>query len=337
MELLNLFTKHEINLRKRKIVVVANVRNKTHNFKNLSLQMANDNEFFSTEEFDEIATALKNLDLFVKVYYNELDFFEEILEQKYKPQEIIVLNFARNGISQGKKSLIPCFCDLTGIKYSGSDAAVQSLCRNKLFWSSILIEENLPVLKSYGVSHENIDKIADLLKKDNEYIIKPIAESSSMGVTSNLNKNQVIDYFSNNEGNFLVQNFLPGNEYEVPFFELNGQFFAFQPQKINYNGNILNEELSVLNDYYYSTSDLPEQLNTFMVNSAIEVAKVLGMKKYGRIDFKFDDNQQPYIIDIATLPYITKNSSFQHAFQEIGQKYESIFKSLLITALLSSN
>jgi len=337
MELLKLFFKNQTELRKHKIIVVANVRNKTHNFKNISLNMANDNEFFSAEEFDEIANALKKLDLFVKVYYNELDFFEEILSQKYKQNEIIVLNFARNGITEGKKTLVPCFCDLTNIKYTGSDAAVQSLCRNKLFWSSVLLAENLPALNSYGLSCNNIDKYIDLLKDDTAYIIKPIAESSSMGVTSKMSKAQVINYLLKNEGKFLVQKFLPGNEYEVPFFELNGQFYAFQPQKINYNGDVLDEKLSVLNDYFYSASDLSAKLNNSMVNSSIEAAKVLGMKKYGRIDFKLDENGQPYIIDIATLPYITDNSSFHHAFQEIGEDYTSVFKALLTTALLSDN
>jgi len=106
----NLYNQYLDELKRYKILVVANVRNKTVNFKSLSLNSANEIEFFSENEFKEINTAIRQLGLFTKVYFNELSFFEDILNETYQPNEIIVINFARNGSREGKKSLVPSFC-----------------------------------------------------------------------------------------------------------------------------------------------------------------------------------------------------------------------------------
>ncbi len=337
-ELLIKFKECEDNIRKNKIVVVANVRNKTGNYKDYTLKMANENEFFSLDEFHEITDGIRQLELFTKVYYNELMFVDEILTKRYDPNNIIVVNFARNGITEGKKSFVPCFCDLLNIKYTGSDAAVQSLCRNKYVWSCVLQQNSIPVPKTFLYTcYEDLDDIKLKLKKNEEYIIKPVSESSSMGVTTAMEKEKVISFLNDNRNKYIVQAFLSGGEYEVPFFELDGQIYPLPPQKINYKGTILDENLSVLNDYFYSPSDLSVQLNNFLLRTAIKTAKCLNIKKYGRIDFKLDQSGNAFVIDIATLPYITKISSFSAAMEQLGLDYSYIFKFLLTVTYLSGD
>lgn len=335
-ELLEKFEKYEDNIRKHKIIIVANVRKRTGNYKHYSLNMANENEFFSMNEFHEIADGIRQLKLFTKVYYNELEFVDEILTHRYEPDNIIVINFARNGITEGKKSFLPCFCDLLNIKYTGSDAAVQSLCRNKYVWGCVLGEEGIPVPESFLYSgHKDLNMLERCLNKDDKYIIKPVSESSSMGVTAPMFKSEVISMLDGNQTRSLVQKYLSGAEIEVPFFELNGQVYPLPPQKINYNGTMLDENLSVLNDYFYSQSNLSSSLNEYMLNITAKVAKCLNIKKYGRVDFKLDGFGNPFIIDIATLPYITKNSSFSAAMKHLELDYATIFKILLSVAILS--
>lgn len=334
-KLLKVFEINKKELSDYKIIIIANVRNHTGKFKSISLNQANPIEFFSDDEFDEICNAIYNLKIFTKIYYNELDFIEDILNKTYQLDKIIVINFARNGIIEGKKSLIPAFCDLLNIKYTTNNAFVQSLCRDKYVWGCVLNASKLPALHS-TCFYENIIVGLDNIDNNNLYILKPKAESSSLNVSEALTKSDILKIVNQNNNNFIIaQKYLCGDEIEVPFFELNGCYYVQEPIKINYSGDILNENLSEENNYFYSDCNLSRIQISDIKEITLKVAQILGMKKYGRIDFKCDENGKYYIIDIATLPYLTKNSSFAYAAKKHNLEYDAIFKILVIIAFLS--
>lgn len=334
--LLKMFEAHKKEINKYKIIIVANVRNHTGDFKSFTLNKANPIEFFSDEEFDQICKAILDLRIFTKIYYNELDFIEDILKQLYELDKIIVINFARNGVIEGKKSLIPSFCDLLNIKYTTNNAFVQSLCRDKFVWSCVLQQAGLPSLKTLCL-HGDCEINIDNLSNDELYILKPKSESSSLNISKALNKSKVLLFLKNNKENFIVQKYLCGKEIEVPFFELNGEYYIQEPAQINYSGNILYENLSEENAYYYSECNLSDRELLSLKETTLKTAKILGIKKYGRIDFKLDRYGNAYIIDIATLPYLTANSSFAYSAANHNLQYNSIFKALLVIAFLSGN
>lgn len=336
INLVELFENNKEEINKYKIIIVANVRNHTGDFKAFTLNKANPIEFFSDEEFDQICKAILDLRFFTKIYYNELDFIEDILKQSYELDKIIVINFARNGVIEGKKSLIPSFCDLLNIKYTTSNAFVQSLCRDKFVWSCVLQQAGLPSLKTLYL-HRDCETNLDYLSDNELYILKPKSESSSLNVSKALKKPEVLSFLKNNKGNFVVQKYLCGKEIEVPFFELNGEYYIQDPAQINYSGSILYENLSEENAYYYSVCNLTSREVSNLKETTLKTAKILGIKKYGRIDFKLDKDDTAYIIDIATLPYLTANSSFAFSAKKHNLQYNSIFKSLLVIAFLSGN
>lgn len=97
---------------------------------------ADESEFFSRMEFAEIASALFNVFGFARVFYSEISFIEYVIHNKIQPKDCIVYNFSRDGVNPGKKSLIPAFCDLYGIKYTGSNAFVISFLETKGFMAT---------------------------------------------------------------------------------------------------------------------------------------------------------------------------------------------------------
>lgn len=332
--ILKLFEENFLLLKFYKILIVANIRGKSGNYKSLKVRMANQNEFFSDSEFDEIYAAIQSLNLWTKVYFNELDLINDLLCEKYDTNKIIVFNFARNGVIEGKKSLIPVICDLLNIKYTTCNAFIQSLCRNKYIWGNVLYKEGLPVLSNVLISNGKIINNVQI-DYDKLYISKPIAESSSIGISSADKINNIL--LKSNTNRLIAQRLLIGEEFEIPFFELNGEYYILNPTKIIYKNNILNETLSLTNDYYYDELELPLEQKEYFKNIVKKACQILNLKKYGRIDFKFDDKGKAYIIDIATLPYITKKSSFFYQFNKNNYSYNEIFKCLIVIALLSTN
>lgn len=334
--LYNLFKQNYYQLKKYKLIIIANVRGRTCDFKNYKLRKANENEFFSDEEYKEIFNGIKKLDIYTKIYYNELDFIDDLINNKYKSlNNIIVFNFARNGVIEGKKSLIPSICDLMNIKYTTSNAFIQSLCRNKYIWGNNLKKEGIPVLNNYLVQNGKILNNLNEIKMDDLYIMKPLAESSSIGITIQKSFDKLINESKNNSNEkFIIQKYLNGIEIEVPFFELNNEYYILEPTIIIYDEKVLNENLSLQNSYHYEKCNLSNKKITIIKKIAKQTAILLNMKKYGRIDFKLDENGNPYVIDIATLPYLTKKSSFAFQFKNLNINYENIFAIILIIAIL---
>ena len=129
--------------------IVADAQTKTVRESDPRISHADESEFFSRMEFAEIASALFNVFGFARVFYSEISFIEYVIHNKIQPKDCIVYNFSRDGVNPGKKSLIPAFCDLYGIKYTGSNAFVISLLRNKRIYGDILSKNGIPVPITY--------------------------------------------------------------------------------------------------------------------------------------------------------------------------------------------
>lgn len=140
-----------------------------------------EDELFSRTEFAEIASAIYDAFGFVRVFYSESEFLSFILSNKIDIQNTFVFNFARNGTKEGKKSLIPAFCDLYDIRYTGSNAFVISFIRNKFFYYSILKNHNIPIPNFWLIDDMNfIDKRRPIANA--KIIAKCNCEAASTGL-----------------------------------------------------------------------------------------------------------------------------------------------------------
>ena len=122
------------------VFIIANTHNIDKETKQWNYEHSTLDEFFSRQEFSEISSAIYNIFGFVKVFYSELEFVEYVMKRDVDRDNLIVINFSRDGKKEGKKSLIPAFCDLLGIKYTGSNAFVISLLRNKFVFSNFFTQ-----------------------------------------------------------------------------------------------------------------------------------------------------------------------------------------------------
>lgn len=161
--------------------IVADAQTKTVRESDPRISHADESEFFSRMEFAEIASALFNVFGFARVFYSEISFIEYVIHNKIQPKDCIVYNFSRDGVNPGKKSLIPAFCDLYGIKYTGSNAFVISLLRNKRIYGDILSKNGIPVPITYEFLPDRTTQ-ADILDVFNglDILMKNIDESASI-------------------------------------------------------------------------------------------------------------------------------------------------------------
>lgn len=291
-------------------------------------------EHFTISEFEEIYQGIVLAGFFVRsVFFTEIEFICDCTNNPKAYENTIVFNLCRNGSLANKKTVVPSICDLLGIQYTSSGASQCALARNKCLFSKLLKQEGIRC----PVTSLNLEEIQAQLSNNELIISKPNTESASQGVHEN---NIVPVSEATSDGNTLLQQYIDGYECEVPIIQLNDEFIVFPPVGISYNGayfGILSYETSLNNDYeFYSLLDvLSEDTCKKIMEDAVKTFSLLGLSKYGRVDFRVDKNtHKHYVMDISTTPYITKHSSYSFAFEKMGLKYNDIF-SLVVAAALN--
>lgn len=297
-------------------------------------------ERFSIEEFNEIYQGIVDAGYYIQaVYYNELDFISEYVEHPGRFQNCLVYNLARNGIGANKKTIIPSFCELVGIKYSSSPSLSCALCRNKYYFTSLFRAHNIPVPKSWLLS-ETGDWVNGAPPNGTQVICKPCAESASQGVNEHgifVASSSIFNRFVGCQ--YIVQEYIEGEECEVPVFKVGNVVKVLEPVGIDLLGKcILDEQASAdncYNFYRFRTSSLHTM--QLIKEYTARAFNLMQMEVYGRIDFRVAADGIPYIFDISTTPYTTKHSSVAFAFQQIGLKYCDIYEAIIFSALQRSN
>lgn len=333
-EILKTFNEKEIDY---DVYIIANAHNIKKETEKWDYAHSTLDEFFSRQEFAEISSAIYNVFGFVKVFYSELEFMDYVIKNKIDRNNLIVFNFSRDGIREGKKSLIPSFCDLFEIKYTGSNAFVISLLRNKFVYSTFLSHLNIPVPNSYlfNIRKGFINSEPNCGIK----IIKCVNESASIGMTDNniitiKNDSSYIGKIKDcmklmSTENVLIQDYIEGSECEVVVFNRGDTYFSLDPVMLKIkNNSIITTDIS--NSYDYDFCLLSDHYDSDICASisacAENAARLLNIKTYARFDFRIDPNNNFFLIDIAGTPYTIHHSSIAFIFKHYKLQYEDIFR-----------
>ena len=307
---------------------------------------ADESEFFSRKEFAEIASALFYVFGFAKVFYSEVEFIEYIIKNKPLPNECYVYNFSRDGIQECKKSLIPAFCDLCNLHYTGSNAFTISLLRNKWMFSQIVKNYNVLTPRSFIYPNDLFDIETIFLNQD--ILVKNIFESASQGLSSNNRihaDGKIIDKINATltqmkTNNVLIQQYIDGPECEVLVLQFEKKYYALEPIELLINGaDFLDSNIS--NAYAYSFRKLSDSCDKETVQrvkeAAVKAASALNIKDYARFDFRIKE-KQPYLIDIAGTPYTIQHSSIAYLFQDVFKlHYNDIYKVIMACCISNYN
>lgn len=326
------------------VIVVANTHNIVEETKKWNYKHTTLDEFFSRKEFAEIASAIFNVFGFVRVFYSEVEFIKNMIENNQNKANTVVYNLARDGIHEGKKSLIPSFCDLFGIKYTGSNAFVISLLRNKYVYSNFLHQLGIPIPNTF--LYDVFEGFITSFPADGRKIVKYINESASIGLTNNniiefennascLKKLQNITNQMQTE-KVIVQDYIEGDECEVLVIKYKQKYYALDPIMIDIHGSsIITSNIS--NAYDYDFCLLSEKYNNQLCSDickcAEKAATLLNIDTYARFDFRIDSNNNYYLFDIAGTPYTIKHSSISYIFKKYGFRYEDIYKTFVQIAM----
>ncbi len=234
-----------------------------------------------------------------------------------------------DGVMQGALKLMGLPC--TGSNVLGSALSMDKL-RSKLCWRG----DGLPT-PDWMLLRETVDLQRSEQLLGYPVIVKPAQEGSSLGMSLAGNYEELIEAWklaSQFECDVFAEKWVTGKEYTVGFIgqsplplirlETPNQFY-------DYEAKYLSETTQ-----YHCPCGLGQETEQALQSMAMEACHSLSVAGWGRVDLLIDEQNQPWLIEINTIPGMTDHSLVPMAAKAAGISFDELTWLILETSLQAS-
>lgn len=234
------------------------------------------------------------------------------------------------------------------IPFTGSSSLSSALAFNKFLTKETLRNYDIVMPQHATINRGQLEEedietiVADIRASFGpEYIIKPTANGSSIGMTLVRDKNDlkdsILQAFTNSKSDsLLIEEFVRGREatsgiledfrnerlYNFPAVEvIPPREFQFFTNDAKYSGKT---EIVCPARFSYKERQKIAEVSTL-------VHEVLNLSQYSRSDFIVRDGQV-YFLEVNTLPGLTNESLYPKAAESVGLAFDDLVEHLVLTA-----
>jgi D-alanine-D-alanine ligase len=235
---------------------------------------------------------------------------------------------------------IPAILNMYSIPYTGNPLEAMFITTSKVLTGSYLDNAGISSPRWFLPSECN------RLEADKKYIIKPIWEDGSLGITHDSVFTFYPGYEKNLEGysdrHWVVQEFIDGREFNIslikgpqgpevlPAAEMTFIDFADRPRIVDFKAKWEHDSFEYINTVRrFPGNSLEPELEERLRKSASECWDLFGLKGYARVDMRVDSNNIPYVIEVNANPCISPDGGFVAATQEAGYNFNQIIQRII--------
>ena len=254
----------------------------------------------------------------------------------------IFINYNYGYPSQFKRGQSPIFLEMNHALYSGSDPFVSLLVNDKYCSKKVISKNGYKTANSLLIhNNEDIKYISDS-NINTPIVIKPNTEGSSLGIDNNSYCETYSEAVAqclkllNSFSPLIAEEYITGYELTVWIIGNKNNFKLICPLLISVN-NIFYFESKVITIYdkanHSRCYSLPQNFfSNKIINNIIEISKQifidLGMRDYGRLDFRIKDSEI-FFIEANALPIFSKTSEIGEICKLYNISYEKICELLI--------
>ncbi|MEO0143070.1 MAG: D-alanine--D-alanine ligase [candidate division WOR-3 bacterium] len=234
----------------------------------------------------------------------------------------------------GEDGTVQAILEFYGIPYTGSGIIGSAIGMDKIVSKSIFIGKGIPTPEYYYEKEIDIDKVIEKLGLP--LVIKPRAEGSSVGVIIVETKADLIKGINSIKRRYpdlFFEKYIPGimatcgilNEVPLPVLEIAPKKRKFYDYKSKYTKGMTE---------YIIPARLPEEQYKKTQNLALAAHQAIGAYGFSRVDFVFDLEHNPYVLEVNTIPGLLTESNLPLEARAIGLSYDELIFEMLKTALV---
>lgn len=302
------------------------------------------------EQIDAVAAALKSLGVSYQAKSVEsLQQLPSILVANNQP---VIFNLVEEFPSNITDAcFVPSVCKAFGRAFTGCDTPTMLLAQNKWQSKAVLKACDIPVPDGTIVavgSPLNPEKLST-----GKYLIKPAFSDASEGIdvdcivdipgrAAQKVINRIHEQFKQPA---IVEQFIPSRELNVsllcqqstvntmPIAEID--FSAFdknKPRIVDYAAKWLTDSFEYNNTPRVIPAPLSKKTAEQVRNYSIAAWHAINCRDYVRVDFRLDNNDNPFVLEVNPNPDISPDAGFAAAISAGGISYEKFVQTLLNNA-----
>ncbi len=244
--------------------------------------------------------------------------------------------------------LAPAILDILKIPFTGASTDAMYMTSNKLLAKEILINHGIPAPE--GISPEDAHREARRLKGD--YIIKSVWEHASIGIddSSIVTPGATAELLNEMEkrrkhlgGQCFAEKYIEGREFNISILAGKNGPEILPPAEIRFV-SFDNKKRKMVGYKAKWDQDSFEYCNTVrsfdffkgddvMISSLCAIAgecwDIFGIRGYCRVDFRVDENNLPWVLEVNANPCLSSDAGFMAAAERAGIKPIEVIKRII--------
>ena len=244
--------------------------------------------------------------------------------------DVDVLFLALHG-GTGEGGTLQALLDLVGIPYTGSGMLASAMAMDKDISKRLLRDAGVPTAE-WLMAPAGEAEVSERLGWP--VVVKPSKQGSTLGLTvvkepSGLGDAVALAFEYDDE--VMIERFVPGRELTVPII---GQE-AFPVGEIISKNEIFDYEAKYqpgMADEIFP-ADIPSGVAEEAQRLALAVHRTLKLSGFSRVDFRLDDEERLWCLEVNTLPGMTSNSLVPKSARAAGMEFPRLCERICEIAL----
>ncbi len=241
------------------------------------------------------------------------------------------------------ESAVPLILELLGIPFTGSPPQALS--------SALYKDRVKDKLVAFGVSTPKACVMSgpkDPMDLAFPVIVKPVREDGSVGIsaTSVVHDRRELEervgfVRDTLRQPCLVEEFVQGRELNVALFgyptarvlplsEIDfSKLPAERPRIVSYEAKWVEGHVDYIGTEPQLHPELPPGVAARVRKAALEAFRALGLRDYGRVDIRLDENNTPYVVDVNPNCDLSQSAGMARAANAVGIDYGALVRLLV--------
>lgn len=230
-------------------------------------------------------------------------------------------NIGENGTIQG-------FLDALGIIYTGSGPLSSAICMDKNI-SKIIAKNNGIMTPKWKLC----DTVIDDAKMNYPVIVKPNGQGSTVGLRIAHNESELkpaLEYAFNYDNSVLVEEYIQGRELTVMLIDGKAQpvceiipSHEFYDYECKYTAGM---------SKYICPAEIDDNISNYVKKISENLFDLLKCENYSRADFRMDDQNKFWFLEMNTLPGMTDTSLAPMSALAAGISFNELIDKIVMRA-----
>ena len=232
----------------------------------------------------------------------------------------------------GEDGVVQAILDDLGVPYTGSGMAASAVAMDKLRTKWMWLGAGLPTPKFIWVS-DSLPLDIDSFSIPFPVIVKPSHEGSSIGMRKVVNEAELVDavaFAQQYDSEILIEQWITGREYTVGV--LNNEALPLIELKTTHDFYDFEAKYQSNDTQYICPCDLEPETQKKIQSLVLQAFNIIGARGWGRVDLMLDERDQPWLIELNSVPGMTDHSLVPMAAKTAGLSFERLVFEILQTA-----